>query len=155
MHQLCFDGCMIASCIFSCQDNIWKNKRSIRWTRHKGEVHVTSKPSISRTYYCPVTQKWRTICYVSCAKIWETKLRVWCIGDSHSWTLMLSMSYRVKLNEWWCDCGEFQALRLPCPHVIVFVHILIYNWSHLFPRVQPPQHLMLMVNLFNQTIYLI
>jgi len=29
------------------------------------------------------------------------------------------MSYIVKLNEWWCDCGGFQAFWLPCPHVIV------------------------------------
>ena len=29
------------------------------------------------------------------------------------------MSYTIKLNEWWCDYGAFQALRLPCPHVIV------------------------------------
>jgi len=28
-------------------------------------------------------------------------------------------TYTVKLNEWWCDCGEFQAIRLSCPHVIV------------------------------------
>jgi len=36
------------------------------------------------------------------------------------------MSYRVKLNEWWCDCREFQALNLPCPHVIAicsFCHL--------------------------------
>jgi len=29
------------------------------------------------------------------------------------------MTYTVKLNEWWYDCGEFQALHLPCSHVIV------------------------------------
>jgi len=28
------------------------------------------------------------------------------------------MSYIVKLFEWWCDCGEFQALHLPCTHVM-------------------------------------
>ena len=28
-------------------------------------------------------------------------------------------SYTVRLNDWWCDCGHFQALRLPCRHVIV------------------------------------
>jgi len=27
-------------------------------------------------------------------------------------------SYTVKLNDWWCDCDHFQALRLPCCHVI-------------------------------------
>ncbi|XP_052736606.1 uncharacterized protein LOC108328482 [Vigna angularis] len=36
------------------------------------------------------------------------------------------LSYKVSLNEWWCDCGHFQATRLPCHHVIVvcaFSHI--------------------------------
>ena len=28
------------------------------------------------------------------------------------------MTYTIKLNEWWCDYGEFQALRLSCSHVI-------------------------------------
>jgi len=36
------------------------------------------------------------------------------------------MSFIVKLNEWWCDCGEFQALRLPCAHVMV-----VCSYSHL------------------------
>ena len=36
------------------------------------------------------------------------------------------MSYKVKLNEWWCDCGQFQALKFPCPHVIV-----VCSFSHL------------------------
>ncbi|XP_014503102.1 uncharacterized protein LOC106763420 [Vigna radiata var. radiata] len=28
------------------------------------------------------------------------------------------ISYKVRLNELWCDCGHFQATRLPCHHVI-------------------------------------
>lgn len=28
------------------------------------------------------------------------------------------VSYKVRLNEWWCDCGHFQATRLPCHHVV-------------------------------------
>jgi len=36
------------------------------------------------------------------------------------------MSFTVKLNEWWCDYGEFQALRLPCAHVIA-----VCSYSHL------------------------
>jgi len=36
------------------------------------------------------------------------------------------MSFTTKLNEWWCDCGEFQALRLPCTHVMV-----VCSYSHL------------------------
>nr|XP_007157938.1 hypothetical protein PHAVU_002G110700g [Phaseolus vulgaris]ESW29932.1 hypothetical protein PHAVU_002G110700g [Phaseolus vulgaris] len=38
------------------------------------------------------------------------------------------MTYTVKLNEWWCDCGEFQAIHLPCPHVIIvcsFCHLQV------------------------------
>ncbi|MCI33739.1 receptor-like protein kinase HSL1, partial [Trifolium medium] len=26
--------------------------------------------------------------------------------------------FLLKLGESWCDCGEFQALHLPCSHVI-------------------------------------
>src|SRR3954470_21611041 len=26
--------------------------------------------------------------------------------------------YRVLLEERWCDCGKFQAFRMPCSHVI-------------------------------------
>jgi len=29
-----------------------------------------------------------------------------------------AMTCTVKLNEWLCDCGQFQALRLPCSHAI-------------------------------------
>ena len=29
-----------------------------------------------------------------------------------------AMVCTVKLKDWWCDCGEFQALRFPCSHVI-------------------------------------
>jgi len=36
------------------------------------------------------------------------------------------MSFTVKLNEWWCDCGEFQALMLPCAHVMA-----VCSYSHL------------------------
>jgi len=36
------------------------------------------------------------------------------------------MSYKVKLNKWWCDCRQFQALKLHCPHVIT-----VYSFSHL------------------------
>ena len=28
------------------------------------------------------------------------------------------ISFTVRLNDWWCDCGHFQASRLPCQHVI-------------------------------------
>ena len=29
-----------------------------------------------------------------------------------------AMVCTVKLNEQWCDCGAFQAFRIPCSHVI-------------------------------------
>ncbi|KAF1893844.1 hypothetical protein Lal_00002382 [Lupinus albus] len=29
-----------------------------------------------------------------------------------------SKVYTVRLNQYWCECGEFQSLRLPCSHVI-------------------------------------
>jgi len=61
------------------------------------------------------------------------------------------MSYRVKLNEWWCDCGEFQVLKLPCPHVIVvcsFCHLqlgtfvsLVYSLNNIFKTYEIQFHL--------------
>ncbi|KAH1209247.1 hypothetical protein GmHk_15G043828 [Glycine max] len=30
-----------------------------------------------------------------------------------------TMTHTIKLNEWWYDCVDFQALRLPCSHIIV------------------------------------
>nr|XP_007146122.1 hypothetical protein PHAVU_006G014300g [Phaseolus vulgaris]ESW18116.1 hypothetical protein PHAVU_006G014300g [Phaseolus vulgaris] len=33
------------------------------------------------------------------------------------------------LNDWWCYCGEFQALQFPCAHVIV-----VYSTCHLQPK---------------------
>ncbi|KAF1897740.1 hypothetical protein Lal_00032498 [Lupinus albus] len=29
-----------------------------------------------------------------------------------------SKVYTLRLNQYWCECGEFQSLRLPCSHVI-------------------------------------
>jgi len=45
----------------------------------------------------------------------------------------LPMSFRVKLNDWWCDGGHFQALRLPYHHVIdvcSFSHIDLITYIH-------------------------
>ena len=43
------------------------------------------------------------------------------------------MSFIVKLNYWWCDCGHFQTLRLPCHHVIIvccFSHLHLTKYIH-------------------------
>ena len=45
----------------------------------------------------------------------------------------LPMSSTVKLNDWWCDCGHFQTLRLPCHHVIdvcSFSHVDLTSYIH-------------------------
>jgi len=45
----------------------------------------------------------------------------------------LPVSFTVRLNDWWCDCGHFQALRLPCHHVIVvcsFSHVNLTLYIH-------------------------
>jgi len=44
------------------------------------------------------------------------------------------MSLTIKLNDWWYDCGYFQALQLPCHHIIVvyfFSHIDLTTYIHL------------------------
>jgi len=45
----------------------------------------------------------------------------------------LPISFTVKLNDWWCDCGHFQVVRLPCHHVIVvcsFSYINLTTYIH-------------------------
>ncbi|CAK8537581.1 unnamed protein product [Lathyrus sativus] len=32
---------------------------------------------------------------------------------------MPNLSYVVKLNRCWCDCGKYQAFRVHCSHVIL------------------------------------
>ncbi|KAF1892745.1 hypothetical protein Lal_00042638 [Lupinus albus] len=38
-----------------------------------------------------------------------------------------SKVYTIKLTENWCDCGEFQSLRLPCSHAIVTCSTLNFD----------------------------
>jgi len=41
------------------------------------------------------------------------------------------ISFTIRLNDWWCDCGHFQASRLPCHHVIAvcsFGHMPLSNF---------------------------
>jgi len=41
------------------------------------------------------------------------------------------ISFTVRLNDWWCDCGHLQASRLPYHHVIVvcsFGHMPLSNF---------------------------
>lgn len=66
-------------------------------------MRVTSKPYISRRYYCPPMREWTTICNVSCSKIWPTKFRIWCQRDSHSLTSPLTYVFhnQIKLMVLW------------------------------------------------------
>ena len=44
-----------------------------------------------------------------------------------------NLSYDVKLNRSWCDCGKFQAFCIPCSHVIaVYTHTRQDAYSHLY-----------------------
>ena len=38
---------------------------------------------------------------------------------ANTWLGRRAMACTVKLNEWLCGCGQFQALQLPCSHEIV------------------------------------
>jgi len=63
-----------------------------------------------------------------------------------------SMSLKVKLNEWWCDFGEFQALGLFCSHVIdvcFYCHLnllmfvdQVYNLHNVYKIYEVSFHLM-------------
>jgi len=50
-------------------------------------------------------------------------------------------TYTVKLNEWWCDCGEFQAICLPCPHVVIVCSFFSFKVNDIYgPSVPSPQY---------------
>nr|XP_007152220.1 hypothetical protein PHAVU_004G111700g [Phaseolus vulgaris]ESW24214.1 hypothetical protein PHAVU_004G111700g [Phaseolus vulgaris] len=65
----------------------------------------------------------------------------------------LPMSYTIRLNDWWCDCWDFQALQLPCAHVIAvcsachlqlktFVDPIYNYWStYMGPNFIPNPHM--------------
>jgi len=53
--------------------------------------------------------------------------------------LTINVSCTIKLNDWWCNCREFQALGLFCPHVIL---VYYYYYLQLITFSVPPiQHL--------------
>ena len=72
------------------------------------------------------------MCHVQTFSQDNTKFDVQEIASHH--LRRRPMSFKVKLNEWWCDCGEFQALRLSCPYVIVVCSFCHFN---LFMFVDP------------------
>ncbi|KAI5448199.1 hypothetical protein KIW84_015572 [Lathyrus oleraceus] len=44
-----------------------------------------------------------------------------------------NLAYAVRLNKSWCDCGKFQAFRIPCSHVIASCAYTRQDaYSHLF-----------------------
>ncbi|RDX97474.1 hypothetical protein CR513_19753, partial [Mucuna pruriens] len=74
--------------------------------------------------------KMQTLNMIKAEQVYSEKIFVvmqenQCIANSHyvqnsrysKSTSGLAMTYTVKLKEWWCDYGEFQALRLLCYHV--------------------------------------
>jgi len=94
--------------------------------RDQGGVHVTSRSPISGRHYHTTTQKWTTISYLHCAALDRQNSEFEVQEIPTPQLRRRPMSYKVKLNEWWCDYGQFQALKLPCPHVIVvcsFFHL--------------------------------
>jgi len=98
------------------------NKSCLKYQLHfeRGSILTDLIPI---KYSRSTTKEWSAICYVSCAKIWLKK----DVEDMLTTKLQrYPMTYIVRLNEWWCDIGEFQAIRVPCPHLIVvcsFGHI--------------------------------
>jgi len=79
---------------------------------------------IYERHYRTATQKWTSaMCIVQRYDKHNSEFEVQEITTPQ---LHRPMSYKVKLNKWWCDCRQFQALKLPCPHVII-----VCSFSHL------------------------
>jgi len=69
-------------------------------------------------------------CHVECYDRDNSKFKVQEISTLHQYRPKL-ISFTVRLNDWWCDCGHFQASRLLCHHVIAvcsFAHMPISNF---------------------------
>ena len=43
--------------------------------------------------------------------------------------------FRSKMRVWQCDCGKYQALHLPCSHVIAACSSFHYDYTTLIPDV--------------------
>jgi hypothetical protein len=44
-------------------------------------------------------------------------------------------TFNVNLQAGWCDCGKYQALHLPCSHVIVVCSSFHHDYTTLIPDV--------------------
>jgi len=70
-------------------------------------------------------------CHVQCYDRDNSEFEVQEISTPHQYWPKL-ISFTVILNDWWCDCGHFQASRLPCHHVIAvffFAHMPRTNYE--------------------------
>jgi len=118
MHKLCFEGNMFLPISALVQLTFGRTKswfvgRSINTVcillaEHQYPEDITTL--LERNEQCS------TMCHVYCYN-WEN----FEFNVQKKATLYLGqgpMLYIIKLNDWWCDYKEFQALQLPYPHVI-------------------------------------
>ena len=58
--------------------------------------------------------------------------------------------YRVELDRGWCDCGKFQAFRMPCSHVIAACsHVRLDPIQHISPVYTVKSVLSVYINTFS------
>jgi len=108
------------------------------WTWLEGRLYVKSKSSISRRRHCLAPTKSPKICILSCSTYDRdnSEFEVQEISTPHQYRSK-PISFTVRLNDWWCDCGHFQASRLPCHHIIFvcsFAHMPLTNFIDLVYR---------------------
>ncbi|XP_047179213.1 uncharacterized protein LOC124846045 [Vigna umbellata] len=94
-------------------------------------------------------QQQSAYCHVHRYNLENSEFDVQEISTPHHYR-PVPLSYKVSLNEWWCDCGHFQATRLPCHHVIAvcaFSHIPltqvidpVYSLHNIFKAYQVQFH---------------
>lgn len=58
--------------------------------------------------------------------------------EGFTFSVCETINYRDKrsmktFKAWWCDCGEFQVLHMPCSHVIATYSTFHHDYRVLIP----------------------
>jgi len=96
---------------------------------------------ISGRHYRTTTQKWTTISHVHCTTLWQTKLRVWSLGNTHSPTSSPTyvIQSQIKWMVVWLGTVSSPKVVLSTCHNCLFIFSSIV--SHIrFSPLQPQQH---------------
>ena len=102
------------------------------WTWLKGRLYVKSWCQYPEDVTALLQQNHQksAYCHVQRYDQDNSEFEVQEISNPHQYRPK-PIWFTVRLNDWWCDCGHFQASWLPCHHVIAvssFGHMPLTNF---------------------------